>query len=56
MLPNKFRRQLRREADLWTQEGLIDRITQDRLAQRYQFSALDVKSRNSLVTLLMGLG
>ena len=56
MLPTKFRRQLRREADLWTQEGLIDRITQDRLAQRYQFSALDVESRNSLVTLLMGLG
>jgi uncharacterized membrane protein len=56
MLPTKFRRQLRREADLWAQEGLIDRTTHDRLAQRYQFSALDVESRNSLITLLMGLG
>jgi uncharacterized membrane protein len=56
MLPTKFRRQLRREADLWAQEGLIDRTIHDRIAQRYQFSALDVESRNSLVTLLMGLG
>jgi uncharacterized membrane protein len=56
MLPTKFRRQLRREADLWAQEGLIDRTTHDRLATRYQFSALDVEARNSLVTLLMGLG
>jgi uncharacterized membrane protein len=56
MLPTKFRRQLRREADLWAQEGLIDRTTHDRLAQRYQFSALDVESRNSLITLLIGLG
>ena len=56
MLPTKFRRQLRREADLWAQEGLIDRTTHDRIATRYQFSALDVESRNSLVTLLMGLG
>jgi uncharacterized membrane protein len=56
MLPTKFRRQLRREADLWAQEGLIDRTTHDRLATRYQFSALDVESRNSLITLLMGLG
>lgn len=56
MLPTKFRRQLRSEADLWVQEGLIDRTTHDRLATRYQFAALDVESRNSLVTLLMGLG
>jgi uncharacterized membrane protein len=56
MLPTKFRRQLRHEADLWEQEGLIDRTTHDRLATRYQFAALDVESRNSFVTLLMGLG
>jgi uncharacterized membrane protein len=56
MLPTKFRRQLRREADLWTAEGLIDRDTHDRLADRYQFSALDIESRNSLVTLLLGIG
>jgi uncharacterized membrane protein len=56
MLPTKFRRQLRREADLWAQEGLIDHTIHERLATRYQFSALDVESRNSLITLLMGLG
>jgi uncharacterized membrane protein len=56
MLPTKFRRQLRHEADLWVQEGLIDRTTHDRIATRYQFSALNVESRNSFVTLLMGLG
>jgi uncharacterized membrane protein len=56
MLSTKFRRQLRFEADLWVQEGLIDRPTHDRIATRYQFSALDLESRNSLVTLLIGLG
>jgi uncharacterized membrane protein len=56
MLPTKFRRQLRREADLWAQSGLIDRATHDRIATKYQFSELDIESRNSLVTLLMGLG
>ena len=56
ILPTKFRRQLRHEADLWVQAGLIDRTTHDRIATRYQFAALDVESRNSLVTLLIGLG
>jgi uncharacterized membrane protein len=56
MLPTKFRRQLRHEADLWAQSGLIDRTIHEHLATRYQFSALDVESRNSFITLLMGLG
>ena len=56
MLPTKFPRQLPHDAGLCAQEGLIDRSIHDRLATRYQFSALDVESRNSLITLLMGLG
>jgi uncharacterized membrane protein len=56
MLPPKFRRQLRREADLWVEEGAITRTFYQQLAHRYQFSALEVESRNSFITLLMGLG
>jgi uncharacterized membrane protein len=56
MLPTKFRRQLRREADLWVEEGAIDRTFYQQLAHRYQFAALELESRNSFITLLMGLG
>ena len=56
MLPTKFRRQLRQEADVWAAEGLIDRTTYEHLATRYQFSALEVEARNSFTTLLMGFG
>jgi uncharacterized membrane protein len=56
MLPTKFRRQLRREADIWAEEGLIDRTIYQQLATRYQFSALEVEARNSFTTLLMGFG
>jgi uncharacterized membrane protein len=56
MLPTKFRRQLRREADLWVEEGAIDLTFYQQLAHRYQFAALEVESRNSFITLLMGLG
>ncbi len=56
MLPTKFRRQLRREADLWIEEGAIDRPFYQQLSHRYQFAALEVESRNSFVILLIGLG
>ena len=56
MLPTKFRRQLRREADLWIEEGAIDRTFYQQLSHRYQFAALEVESRNGFIVLLMGLG
>lgn len=56
MLPTKFRRQLRREADLWIEEGTIDRTFYQQLSHRYQFAALEVESRNGFIILLMGLG
>lgn len=56
MLPTKFRRQLRREADLWIEEGAIDRAFYQQLSHRYQFAALEVESRNGFIILLMGLG
>ena len=56
MLPTKFRRQLRREADLWIEEGAIDRTFYQQLSHRYQFAALEVESRNSFIVLLIGLG
>jgi uncharacterized membrane protein len=56
MLPSKFRRQLRREADLWAEEGLIDLTTYQQIETRYQFSRLEVEARNSFIALILGLG
>jgi uncharacterized membrane protein len=56
MLTTKFRRQLRREADLWTEEGLIDRPTYEQIETRYQFHGLEVEARNSFIALILGLG
>lgn len=52
----KFRRQLRQEADQWRQDGLIDTALYENLAQRYQFQALENDARNRFVVILMGLG
>jgi uncharacterized membrane protein len=56
MLSTKFRRQLRREADLWAEEGLIDRITYQQIETRYQFSRLEIEARNGFIALIFGLG
>jgi len=56
MNSDKFRRQLRHEAELWWTEGLIDAGQYQQLSERYQFNTLDTAARDRFVTLLIGLG
>ncbi len=53
---DKFRRQLRQEADQWRTEGLIDDSVYEELSKRYQFSELEAAARNRFVVILLGLG
>lgn len=56
MVSDKFRRQLRQEAELWQAEGLINADLYEQLSQRYQFNALETAARDRFVTILLGLG
>lgn len=56
MPTDKFRSQLRQEAQVWRTEGLITDSQHEQLAQRYQFNTLDTSSRNQFVMILIGLG
>jgi uncharacterized membrane protein len=52
----EFRRQLRQEAVLWEQDGLIDRELYTQLADRYRFDGIEDEAGNRFVTILTGLG
>jgi uncharacterized membrane protein len=56
MLSDKFRRQLRQEAEQWRTEGLIDDSVYEQLSQRYQFNDLEAAASNRFVLILLGLG
>ncbi len=56
MVPEKFRRQLRQEAEHWWSEGLIDAALYEKLAERYQLNALEQEASNRFVAILTGLG
>jgi uncharacterized membrane protein len=56
MLSEKFRRQLRQEAEEWLSEGLIEDSVFDQLSQRYQFNQIETSARNRFVLVLLGLG
>ncbi|MEQ9550745.1 MAG: DUF2157 domain-containing protein [Coleofasciculus sp. G3-WIS-01] len=56
MASNKFRRQLRQEAQQWQSEGLIDASVYEQLAQRYQFEELETASRKQFVSILLLIG
>ena len=56
MLSDKFRRQLRQEAEQWRTEGVIDDSLYEQLSQRYQFNDIEVAARNRFVVILLGLG
>lgn len=56
MISDKFRHQLRHEAEIWRAEGLIDDFQYEQLSERYQFNSLDIAARNRFVTILIGLG
>jgi uncharacterized membrane protein len=56
MQTSDFRRRLRQEANLWQQDGLIDRDFYLQLADRYQFDRIEDEASNRFVTILTGLG
>ncbi len=56
MTSEKFRHQLRQEAQSWQAEGLIDAELYEHLARRYQFADLDTTARNRFTGILLGLG
>jgi len=56
MISDKFRRELREQAQLWEAEGLIDTSFYQQLSDRYQFNTLETASRNRFLSILMSLG
>jgi uncharacterized membrane protein len=56
MVSDKFRHQLRQEAEEWKAEGLIDTWQYEQLSARYQFNHLDISARNRFILILIGLG
>ncbi|MFB2976612.1 DUF2157 domain-containing protein [Microseira sp. BLCC-F43] len=56
MVSDKFRHQLRQEAEQWKAEGLIDAWLYEQLSERYQFNTLDTSTRNRFIVILIGLG
>ncbi|MDY6938773.1 MAG: DUF2157 domain-containing protein [Cyanobacteriota bacterium] len=56
MVSEKFRRQLRQEAQAWRDKGLIDPSVYAKLADLYQFGEIENAARNRFVAILMGLG
>ena len=56
MSTEKFRRQLRKEATKWREEGLIEPALYDRFANRYDFSGIDSASSGQFISILLGLG
>lgn len=56
MESEKFRRQLRQEAEQWWRDGVIDASAYETLAQRYQFQSLEGEAKSRFVVILMSLG
>lgn len=56
MASEQFRRQLRREAEQWRVDGLIQPSQYDRLSTQYQFEALEAGARDRFILVLLGLG
>lgn len=56
MVSEKFRHQLRKEAERWQAEGLIDPWVHAELAHRYRFEDLESSSRDRFVSILVALG
>ncbi|WAL58075.1 DUF2157 domain-containing protein [Thermocoleostomius sinensis] len=56
MVTETFRRQLRQESEKWWTEGLINAELYEKLADRYQFTALEQDASHRFVAILIGLG
>lgn len=56
MLSDKFRRQLRQEAEQWRTEGLIDNSIYEQLCDRYHLNDLEAAASNRFILILLVLG
>ncbi len=56
MVSDKFRYQLRKEAQKWQHEGLIEPDIYQKLATRYHFENLDTISNNRFLAVIITLG
>ncbi|MEM9925061.1 MAG: DUF2157 domain-containing protein [Cyanobacteria bacterium P01_D01_bin.50] len=56
MIVDNFRAKLRKEAQLWRDEGIIQDGVYEQLSQRYQFDSLDNVARDRFIFILMGVG
>jgi len=56
MASEKFRYQLRQEAQQWQEEGLIDPDLYGQLVTRYQLGELDSASRDRFIFIVLGVG
>ncbi len=56
MVSEKFRHQLRQEAEQWRAEGLINAELYRQLEERYQLDSLEMAARNRFIGIFMGLG
>lgn len=56
MSSEKFRHQLRQEAQRWQADGLINGTQFQQLSDRYQFNQLDTQAKNRFTLILLGLG
>ncbi|MDJ0650763.1 MAG: DUF2157 domain-containing protein [Xenococcaceae cyanobacterium MO_188.B19] len=56
MVSDKFKYQLRKEAQKWQNEGLIESDIYERLATRYHFEKLETISNNRFLAVIITLG
>lgn len=56
IVTEKFRRQLRQEAERWWSEGFIDASLYEKLSERYQFGNVEKDASDRFTAILMGLG
>jgi uncharacterized membrane protein len=56
MTSNKFKQELKQEAEQWCLEGLIDRNVYDILAQRYHFTNLATDSNHGFIAVVITFG
>ncbi len=56
MIIDSFRAKLRKEAQLWRDEGIIQDSVYEQLSERYQFNSLDSVSQDRFIFILIGVG
>ncbi len=56
MILDDFQQKLRKEAQLWRDEGLISSSQYEQLADRYQFKKLEAAARDRFVAIVIAIG